>query len=247
MTEATEATEPTEIEALRRRFAETWGRMGAAWGVAPSTAAVQGYLLVHGGPLTQAEIRTALGLSHRATHLALAECETWGIVERATERRRSGSRGPAGAAWVPVTDHWEWFRRVAGARKAREADPVIELVEQHLAAAERAAPGDPEMTAVRDRLASLLGMVRRFETPLASLIASDRETVAGLFDVLGRLDPRTLDRLLRAVGTLPAEDLARAATTLAELPPAGLRHLVRAAAQPGVGKLIRALPGTRSD
>ncbi len=72
--------------------------MGAAWGIAPSTAAVQGYLLVHGGPVTDAELREALGLSHRAIRLALASCEEWGIVRRADEPRRSGRRGPAGRA-----------------------------------------------------------------------------------------------------------------------------------------------------
>ena len=37
-----------------RGFAKAWGRMGAAWGVPPSKAEVHGYLLVHGGPLTDA-------------------------------------------------------------------------------------------------------------------------------------------------------------------------------------------------
>ena len=56
----------TGIETIRRDFAAAWGHIGSAWGVAPSTAAVQGYLLVHGGPLTSGEIQQALGLSHRS-------------------------------------------------------------------------------------------------------------------------------------------------------------------------------------
>src|SRR3954465_15414218 len=87
-------------EQIRRRFADAWGQMGASWGIAPSTAAVQGYLLAHGGPVTDAELQQALGLSHRAIRLALASCIEWGIVERAEEPRRSGRRGPAGRAWV---------------------------------------------------------------------------------------------------------------------------------------------------
>lgn len=217
--------------------------MGAAWGVAPSTAAVQGYLLLHGGPLTQAEIQSALGLSHRATRLALAECEGWGIVERAREPRRSGQRGPPGAAWVPVYDHWEWFRRVAGARKEREADPVIAVIEQCLAAADEEAASDPGVAIVRDRLASLLVFVRQFERALAAIVRSDPAALARLFAVLGRLDERSLDRLLAATAELPEEELADAAATLAELPPAALRRVVALAAQPGVARLVGSLPG----
>ena len=53
---------PGEIdraEQIRRRFAEAWSQMGASWGIAPSTAAVQGYLLAHGGPVTDAELQQA--------------------------------------------------------------------------------------------------------------------------------------------------------------------------------------------
>ena len=80
-------------ENVRRSFASAWGAIGAAWGVAPSTAAVQGYLLVSDGPLTEPEVRRALGMSHRAASLALAQCEEWGLIERAEAPRRSGQRG----------------------------------------------------------------------------------------------------------------------------------------------------------
>ena len=86
-------------ENVRRSFASAWGAIGAAWGVAPSTAAVQGYLLVSDGPLTEPEVRRALGMSHRAASLALAQCEEWGLIERAEAPRRSGQRGPAAVAW----------------------------------------------------------------------------------------------------------------------------------------------------
>ena len=131
-----------EVEQIRRRFAAAWGQMGAAWGVPPSTAMVQGYMLVHGGPVTDKELQDALGLSHRAIRLALEDCEEWGIVRRASEPRRSGRRGPAGRAWLALDDHWEWFRRVIEARKEREGDPVIAILEQCLVEASRAPKGE---------------------------------------------------------------------------------------------------------
>ena len=62
------------------------------------TAMVQGYMLVHGGPVTDKELQDALGLSHRAIRLALEGCVEWGIVRRAPEPRRSGRRDDAQAA-----------------------------------------------------------------------------------------------------------------------------------------------------
>ena len=101
------------VEEVRRSFARAWGEIGAAWGVAPSTATVQGYLLAHGGPLSEPEMRRALGLSHRAASLALAQCEDWGLIRRARGRAPPRSARPGRDRLGMVGDHWEWFRRVA--------------------------------------------------------------------------------------------------------------------------------------
>src|ERR1043165_3432014 len=109
----------TTAESIRLELAEAWGEMGAAWGVAPAIARVQAYLLTRQAPLTEREVREALGLSHRAASLALAEAESWGLIERVAEPRRVGRRGPAGAAYQAVGDHWRWFGRGAAASNAR--------------------------------------------------------------------------------------------------------------------------------
>src|SRR4026209_1348936 len=75
-------------EELRLQFAEAWGEMSASWGVAPAIGRVNAYLMVRDAPLTEREIREALGLSHRAASLALTDAEAWGIVERVSEPRR---------------------------------------------------------------------------------------------------------------------------------------------------------------
>src|SRR6478736_4014682 len=106
--------------------------MGAAWGVAPAIARVHAYLMARGEPLTEREVREALGLSHRAASLALAEAESWGLVERVAEPRRVGRRGPAGTAYMAIGDHWRWFGRVVAERKVREGDPIILVLERTL-------------------------------------------------------------------------------------------------------------------
>src|SRR5204863_6754519 len=90
----------TTAETIRLELAQAWGAMGAAWGVTPAIARVQAYLMARQEPLTEREVREALGLSHRAASLALAEAETWGLVQRVNEPRRVGRRGPAGTAFL---------------------------------------------------------------------------------------------------------------------------------------------------
>ncbi len=222
----------SEAEAIRRDFAAGWARVGEAWGIAPSTAAVQGYLLIHGGPLTETELREALGLSHRAAFGALAECERWGLATT-VEPHRSGRRGPAGRAWVPVGDHWEWFRRVVASRRERETDPVVPLLEACLRRAEASGDG-----ALRERVAALVDFTHDFDRGVGAVVGSDATTIAHLFGVLSRLDDATVQRLLASLAAVPADELALAARRVASMRPQVLRRLLRLAGQPGVARLL---------
>jgi DNA-binding transcriptional regulator GbsR (MarR family) len=233
-------TPPSPAESLRRSFAAAWGEIGAAWGVAPSTATVQGYLLVSDGPRSEPEVRRALGMSHRAASLALAQCEEWGLIERAAGARRSGHRGPAATAWAVVDDHWEWFRRVAKARKERETDPVLPVIERCVSQAREAAArgADPELADLGDRFAALLDFVRRFDHGVEIFVRGDARAIEDVFAALERLDTATVDRLWALVGELGPDQLVRAITALSSLQPAAARRLIALADQPVLQKLI---------
>lgn len=228
----------SNVEQIRRRFAEAWSQMGAAWGIAPSTAAVQGYLLAHGGPVTDAELQRALGLSHRAIRVALASCEDWGIVQRAEEPRRSGRRGPAGRAWIALDDHWEWFRRVIEGRKEREGDPVIAILEQCLRDVRHLEQGD-EQSRLEQRLDSLLVFVREFDHALSGVLRADTESLRRVFAVLARLDEREIDRLLETLEGVPEDELTRALTSISRMSPSAVRRLLALAGHPAVSRLVR--------
>jgi DNA-binding transcriptional regulator GbsR (MarR family) len=228
-------------EEIRRDFAAAWGEIGAAWGVAPSTATVQGYLLVHGGPLSEPEIRRALGLSHRAASLALAQCEQWGLVRRTAAGRRSGQRGPAAAAWEVVGDHYEWFRRVAAERKQRETDPVMPVIDRCARLAREAAGtegADPELRELSDRLAALLQFVRRFDRGVELFVRGTPRAIEEAFIAMDRVDTATADRLWALIESMDADELTSALTALSRLPPAAVRRLVGLADQPTLRKLL---------
>jgi DNA-binding transcriptional regulator GbsR (MarR family) len=229
-------------EEIRQEFARAWGAIGAAWGVAPSTAAVQGYFLVHGGPLTEPEIRRALGLSHRAAAMALAECTEWGLIERAPDGRRTGRRGPEAAAYLVVGDNWEWFRRVARARKERETDPVVPVIARCAALARSEATGRSadatELLDLGERLDGLLRFVHLFDRGVGIFVEASPTATERLFALLGELDDASLQRLLSLLEAVEPRDLARAADALAGLPPRAVRRLVGLAASPALGRLI---------
>jgi DNA-binding transcriptional regulator GbsR (MarR family) len=203
-------------ERLRLRLAEAWGEMGAAWGVAPAIARVHAYLMTRQAPLTEREVREALGLSHRAASLALAEAETWGIVERVPEPRRVGRRGPAGTAYVAVGDHWRWFGRVVAERKTREGDPILGVLESTAleAASEAAAhPEDADLRSLSDWLSTFLVFVRLFDRAVG---------------LVPRIEPRELERGLRLLGEVPDDTVLRVLHLLAGLEDRDVLELVDA-------------------
>jgi DNA-binding transcriptional regulator GbsR (MarR family) len=203
-------------EEIRIRLANAWGEMGAAWGVAPAIARVHAYLMARQEPLTEREVREALGLSHRAASLALAEAESWGLVERVAEPRRVGRRGPAGTAYMAIGDHWRWFGRVVAERKVREGDPIIVVLEQTLTdtnVAIQRHPGDADLTRLRDWLTTFLVFVRLFDRAVG---------------LVSRLEPTELERALRLLGEVPDESIMRLVKLLDGLPDDDVLGLVEA-------------------
>jgi DNA-binding transcriptional regulator GbsR (MarR family) len=217
-------------ESIRLELAEAWGEMGAAWGVTPAIARVQAYLMARQVPLTEREVREALGLSHRAASLALAEAESWGIVERVPEPRRVGRRGPAGAAYLAVGDHWQWFGRVIAERKIREGDPIVavlEAKEREAAAALETRPDDTELAALRDWLAAFLVFVRLFDRAVGLVPQLEpRELERGL-SLLGRIPDSAILRLFDLLGALPDEDVVGLVEAISRLSPAAARRATR--------------------
>jgi DNA-binding transcriptional regulator GbsR (MarR family) len=203
-------------EEIRLRLADAWGEMGAAWGVAPAIARVHAYLMARQEPLTEREVREALGLSHRAASLALAEAESWGLVDRVREPRRVGRRGPAGAAYQAIGDHWRWFGRVVAERKVREGDPIIVVLERSLAEARAAVqrhPADADLLRLRDWLSTFLVFVRLFDRAVG---------------LVSRLEPTELERALRLLGEVPDDTILRLVRLLDGLPDADVLELVEA-------------------
>jgi DNA-binding transcriptional regulator GbsR (MarR family) len=217
-------------EALRLQFAEAWGDMSAAWGVAPAIGRVHAYLMVRGVPLTEREVREALGLSHRAASLALADAETWGIVEKVREPRRVGRRGPAGTAYVAVGDHWQWFTSVIAQRKVREGDPIVAVIEKTSAQAIEAAkehPTDLDLLRLRDWLTAFAGFVRLFDRSVGLIPKLEPRELERGMRLLGEISDETVLRLVHLLGGLPDEDVLELVEALSRLSPGAARRATK--------------------
>ena len=217
-------------ESIRLDLAEAWGEMGAAWGVTPAIARVQAYLMARQVPLTEREVREALGLSHRAASLALAEAESWGIVERVPEPRRVGRRGPAGAAYLAVGDHWQWFGRVIAERKVREGDPIVavlEAKEREAAAVLETRPDDVELSALRDWLSAFLVFVRLFDRAVGLVPQLEPRELERALSLLGGIPDSTILRLFDLLGALPDQDVIDLVEALSRLSPTAARRATK--------------------
>lgn len=221
---------PSAAEQLRRQFADAWGGMSAAWGVAPAIGRVHAYLMVRGVPLTEREVREALRLSHRAASLALADAEAWGIVERVAEPRRVGRRGPAGTAYVAVGDHWQWFTSVIAERKVREGDPIVAVIEETKQEAGRLAethPDDVEMRALRDWLVTFADFVRLFDRAVGLVPKLEPRELERGMRLLGEVSDETILRLVNLLGGLPDDDVLDLVEALSRLSPAAARRATK--------------------
>ena len=222
--------DPSIAESIRLDLASAWGEMGAAWGVTPAIARVQAYLMARQEPLTEREVREALGLSHRAASLALAEAETWGIVERVAEPRRVGRRGPAGTAYLAVGDHWQWFGRVIAERKVREGDPIVAVLETkavEAATAAEANPEDEELARLRDWLASFVTFVRLFDRAVGLVPQLEPRELERSLELLGRVPDATILRLFDLLGGLDDGDVLDLVDALSRLSPTAARRATK--------------------
>jgi DNA-binding transcriptional regulator GbsR (MarR family) len=221
---------PSAAEQLRLRFADAWGEMSAAWGVAPAIGRVHAYLLVRMAPLTEREVREALGLSHRAASLALADAEAWGIVERVAEPRRVGRRGPAGIAYVAVGDHWQWFTSVIAQRKMREGDPIVEVIARTTESAGRLAteePGDDELAKLHDWLSAFNEFVRLFDRTVALITKLEPRELERGMRLLGEVSDDTVLRLVHLLGSLEDDDVVELIEALSRLSPTAARRATK--------------------
>jgi hypothetical protein len=96
----------------------------------------------------------------------------------------------------------------------------------------------PEAAELKQRLATLLAFVKRFDRGVEFFVRGDAGSIERLFLAMDGLDMATVDRLWELARGLEPDEVSSALTALAKLPPAAVRRLVALADQPVLLKLL---------
>ena len=162
---------------IEDRVMQEWGELATAWGVSPVLGRIHGLLLLNGDPMTADDICDRLQISRASASVQLNAILDWGLA------RRLFVPGDRRQYYQADQDHWSWFRRAAVVRKSREFDPILERIGQALAAAREAAPTDPELAALTERLAGLHGFVSEFFRGVSLVLDVDEALLRALLQV----------------------------------------------------------------
>lgn len=143
-------------------FVESWGSMGALWGINRSMARIHALLLATREPLGLEEITEALDMSRGNASMCLKELRHWGVI------RRIHLTGERRDFYIAEEDIWSMLFRIASERKKREFDPAVTALREALKSTE---PGDD---LVQERLGELEEILRAMERLLQRFLASEK-------------------------------------------------------------------------
>jgi DNA-binding transcriptional regulator GbsR (MarR family) len=159
-------------------FIEGWGRLGPAWGISKMMAEIYALLYVSPAPLTLEDMSGKLATSRSNVSTNVRGLLDLGVVHKMIVR---GERKDYYTAEDDIT---KVAKLLALAKKRKELDPAMEIVDKALAAAH-----DGRDTAT----------ARKFEE-----LKRHMEFVNAIFQAFagGEADPKTLARVIQVKDTL---------------------------------------------
>ena len=168
-----------DLETAKQNFIQTWGSLGAEWGVNRTMAQVHAALLVSETALSTDEVMERLKISRGNANTNLRALVQWGLVGKES---RPGERKEYYAA---EKDVWEISRTIAKERRRRELDPLM----KHLSAL-------LEVEASED---SDDASVEEFKALVSDILALG-ERASSMLDLVLRLDQNSFFKpLLKAL------------------------------------------------
>ncbi|NVK28037.1 MAG: transcriptional regulator [Flavobacteriia bacterium] len=107
-----------EYQQAKERFIQTWGTLGAQWGINRTMAQVHALLLISPKSLTTDDVMEELGVSRGNANMNLRGLVDWGLVYRDMQK------GDRKDYFRAEKDLWVVAKRIAEERKKRELDTV---------------------------------------------------------------------------------------------------------------------------
>lgn len=111
-----------EFESAKTEFIQSWGILGASWGINKAMAQIHALLLISPEGLSTEQIMDELKISRGNANMNIRALVEWGIVEK---ELRIGERKEY---FVSEKDIWELARIVTKERRRREIEPLIKML-----------------------------------------------------------------------------------------------------------------------
>jgi DNA-binding transcriptional regulator GbsR (MarR family) len=155
-----------ELTPVMQKFILHWGEMGSVWGVNRTVAQIYALLYLSPEPLTADEISETLAVARSTVSTGLHELQGWGIVKivHVLGDRRDH--------FTSMSDVWEMFRAIIRERKSREIDPLLAMLRESVAEADKDdAHVKEKLQDMLDSLESVMTIYNQVEQmPLDALI-----------------------------------------------------------------------------
>ena len=111
-----------KLDEAKEKFIQSWGILGASWGINRTMAQIHALLLVSPEALSADEVMEQLQISRGNANMNLRSLMEWGIVHK---RLKPGERKEF---FYSEADIWETARLIAKERKKKELEPVLKIL-----------------------------------------------------------------------------------------------------------------------
>ena len=112
-----------KLEEAQHRFIQSWGQLGASWGINRTMAQIQALLLMASKPLSTDQVMEKLTISRGNANMNLRELLAWGLVYK------SFVPGERKEFFFAEKSMWEITKKVSRERKKRELEPLLSMLD----------------------------------------------------------------------------------------------------------------------
>ena len=158
------------ISTAKKQFVQSWGEMGACWGINKTMAQIHALLIASEKPLSTDSVMEELQISRGNANMNLRELINWGLI------RRTSIPGDRKEYFFSETDVWKMFCTIARERKKREIEPVIRSLTECMEMVKE----DKRSREFREKLGELLKFVKTADSVLGKIASSDKERIVGV-------------------------------------------------------------------
>lgn len=112
------------LDEAKQKFIQTWGGLGAQWGINKTMAQLHALLFIASEPLSTEDIMETLQISRGNVNMNVRELIDWGLVQRVN---KTGDRKDY---YNAEKDVWKIAKLIVRERKKRELEPIIGVLEE---------------------------------------------------------------------------------------------------------------------